>query len=78
VLHIVSVPVPLVIHQTKRMRYIIRSSVMCLAVAYIATLLYKARFSEKKELIQYEMCFDFLYKFCLIYFLFHEKFSEIL
>jgi len=27
---------------------------------------------------EHRMCFDFLYKFCLIYFLFQEKIKEIL
>jgi len=33
--------------------------------------------SSKKTIIEHKMCFDFLYTFCLEYFLLLEEFNEI-
>ena len=52
-----------------RMRVIILSSVACLAVQYIFTLTHNRR-DWRDKFIADEMCFDFLYKFGLTYFLF--------
>jgi len=34
-------------------------------------------FLQEKKNIEYEMCFDFLYNFCLKYFSLHEELSKI-
>ena len=46
------------------------------AVTYISTLSYK-RHDYLKDVLEYKMCFDFLYNFCLKHFSFQEEFNEI-
>ena len=63
-----------------RMRRILLSSVACPAVQYISTLSHKRNDfrKKKKKVIEYKMCFDFLYKFCMKHVSFYEELSQIL
>ena len=58
------VSVALVIQHAMRMRHIILSSVARLALPYFPTLSHK-RHDFREKVTEYEMCFDFLYNFCL-------------
>jgi hypothetical protein len=53
----------------KRMRHIMLPSVACLTVPYFSTLSHNRR-DFRVKVIERNMCFDFLYKFCLKYFSF--------
>ena len=57
---------------------IIFSPVACPAVQYFSTLSHNRHDFRKKQVVEYKMCFDFLYNFFLKQFSFWEKFSEIL
>jgi len=62
ILHTVSVSVALIIQDPKRMRHTILTSVACLTLPNVSSLSHKWHdFSE--NVIEYKMCFDFLYKF---------------
>ena len=61
----------LVIQHAKRMRRITLSSVVC---TLFSTLSYKEHHFRKNG-IEYKMCFDFLYFFCLK--LFHSKKTSV-
>ena len=62
------------IQHAMRMRLIILASVSCIALHYFSTLSHKTdTIFEKKKLIAYKMCFDFLYSFCKTHFSFSEE-----
>ena len=67
----------LFIQHSKRMRRITSSSIACLTTIIFHVISKAVRF-YKKKVIEHEMCFDFIYNFCLKYFSFQEEFSEIL
>jgi hypothetical protein len=52
----------------KRMRRIILAFVACLSLSYFCRLSHK-RHDFQRKVIENEMCFDFLYNFCLRKFL---------
>jgi hypothetical protein len=63
------VSVALVIQHVMWLRSVILSSVVSLALQYFSTLSHK-RHAFRKNIIEYKMCFDFLYNFCLKHFSF--------
>jgi len=68
--------VALFVQHAKRMRRIILSYVDCLA-AEISTFFPKRHDFEEKKNWTWNVCFDFLYNFCLKHFSLQEEFSEI-
>ena len=61
--------VALGIQRAMRMSRIILSLVTFPVLQYFSTLSHKRHyFRNKKEIIEYKMCFDFLYNFCLRHF----------
>jgi hypothetical protein len=60
-----SLPATLVMQHAMRMRRIVLLSVACLTVPHSPTLSHKRHDIQKKKLIEYKNCFDFLYNFCL-------------
>ena len=66
--HSERVSVVLVIWKAKRMRRIILLFVNCLSVLNICTLFHIRHDFLKKNVIEYKMCFDFLYNFRLKHF----------
>jgi hypothetical protein len=56
------VSVSVVIQHAKRMRHIILPSVACLALQNISTISHK-RHDFRKNVLEHQMCFDFLYNF---------------
>jgi len=71
-----SVFVSLLTQHLKRMRPILFLFVVCRAVPYFSKLPNKRHYFRKKKLNQ-NVCFDFLYNFCLKHFSYKEEFSEI-
>jgi hypothetical protein len=52
------------------------SYMACPALLYFSTAPHK-RHEFFRKVIEHKMCFDFLYKFCLKHFSFHEELAEI-
>jgi hypothetical protein len=70
ILHILSVAVACIFRRAKRMRRAILTSVACPALPYFPTLSHKRHdFRGEGELFSINLCFDFLYNFCLKHFL---------
>jgi hypothetical protein len=66
------------IEHTVRLSLILLSSVVCPAVQYISTLSHKRHDFRKIKVIEYKMCSDFLYKFCVKHVSSYEELSQIL
>jgi len=62
--------VALVIQHAKRMGDIVFSFAASLDLPYFPHYLTKGTIFEEKKVIEYTMCFDFPYNFCLKYFSF--------
>jgi hypothetical protein len=71
-----SMSVALVIQNVKCMCHNLLSSVACPAVQYFLTLSHKRHYF-RENVIDYKMCFDFLYTSCPKHFSFEEEFSEV-
>jgi hypothetical protein len=64
------------IQHAMRMRHIVICGPYPL-YKYFSTLYHKRHDYREKKITEYEMCFDFLYKFCLKYFSLKEEMGEI-
>jgi hypothetical protein len=59
------------------LRIILLLSVPSLALLYFSTLSHKRQNFPKKVIEYKNVCFDFLYNFCLKHFYFKEEFCEV-
>jgi hypothetical protein len=73
----VCVSVILVIRHAQRTHRVIPKSVPCPAVPYFYTSSHKRHAFLTKKSVECQMCFQFLYNFCLNHFSFYEELSEI-
>ena len=62
--------VAVVIQLAKRVRSVMFSTVVCLAVPYFSTLCHE-RCNFRNRVVEYDVCFNFLCNFCLKHFLSH-------